>query len=72
VRIECEGCAMQGTDRCEDCVVSFILEREEGAVVVSAEEARALRNLGEAGLVPMLRLVPKRQGGEGSAEREAG
>ena len=72
MRIECEACAMQGTDQCEDCVVSFILGREEGAVEVSAEEARALRNLGEAGLVPMLRLVPKRNGGEESGERQAG
>jgi hypothetical protein len=72
VRIECQGCAMQGTDQCRDCVVSFILEREEGAVVVSAEEAAALRSLGEAGLVPMLRLVPKPSGGGEQEEREAG
>ena len=72
MRIECDGCAMQGTEQCEDCVVSFILEREEGAVVVSVEEARALRSLGEAGLVPILRLVPKPKGGAGGKEREAG
>jgi hypothetical protein len=71
VWIECQGCAMQGTDQCQDCVVSFILEREEGAVVVSAEEARALRRLGEAGLVTVLRLVPKK-GGEGQEDREVG
>jgi hypothetical protein len=72
VRIECQGCAMQGTDQCQDCVVSFILEREEGVVVVGAQEAAALRRLGEAGLVPMLRLVPKPKGGGEKEEREAG
>ena len=39
MRIDCDDCAMQGTDQCRDCVVSFILEREEGAVVVDGEEA---------------------------------
>jgi hypothetical protein len=70
MRIECNDCAHQGTDQCDDCVVSFILDREDGAVVVDAEEARALRSLGEAGLVPLLRLTPKPvPEGEG---REAG
>jgi len=40
-------------------VVTFLLDREEGAVVVDPEEARALRSLGEAGLVPLLRLSPR-------------
>jgi hypothetical protein len=69
VRIDCQECARQGTSQCDDCVVSFILEREEGAVVVDGEEARALRSLGEHGLVPLLRLVPKpgAPGGEEAA-----
>jgi hypothetical protein len=47
---------MRGTSACDDCVVSFILEREPGdAVVVDADEERALRALGEGGLVPRLR-----------------
>jgi hypothetical protein len=51
---------MQGTEQCQDCVVTFILDRDEGdAVVVDADEARALRELGEAGLVPLLSYVPK-------------
>lgn len=58
-RIDCGDCAHQGTGQCEDCVVTFILEREDGAVVVDAEEAVALRRLGEAGLVPLLQLSPK-------------
>jgi hypothetical protein len=59
LRIDCDACAHQGTSQCDDCVVSFLLDREEGAVVVDAEEARALRSLGEAGLVPLLQLRPK-------------
>ena len=57
--IDCEECVHRGTGRCEDCVVTFILDREDGAVVVDADEARALRSLGEAGLVPLLQLEPR-------------
>jgi hypothetical protein len=59
MRIDCGECAHQGTERCDDCVVTFILERDEGAVVVDAEEAVALRRLGESGLVPLLQLTPR-------------
>ena len=60
MRIDCDECAHQGTDQCDDCVVTFILDRDDEAVVVDAEEARALRRLGEAGLVPLLQLEPRR------------
>jgi hypothetical protein len=63
VRIDCDECAMQGTDQCKDCVVTYVLEREDGVVVVDEEEAKALRTLGEAGLVPLLRLTPKKKAG---------
>jgi hypothetical protein len=54
--IDCADCAMAGTAACTDCVVTFIVEREPGeAVVVDAEAERALRTLGEHGLVPRLR-----------------
>jgi hypothetical protein len=74
MRIDCQECAHQGTDQCRDCVVSFILDREDGAVVVDAVEARALRSLGTAGLVPLLQLTPRpdrRRLREGE-DREAG
>jgi hypothetical protein len=49
---------MRHTDVCDDCVVSFICERDpEDAVVFNAAEERALRMLGSAGLVPRLRHV---------------
>jgi hypothetical protein len=54
--IDCAVCVMAGTVACTDCVVTFIVEREPGdAVVVDAEAERALRALGEGGLVPRLR-----------------
>jgi hypothetical protein len=56
LRIDCDECVMRATSACDDCVVSFIVNREPGdAIVVDVEEARALRELGERGLVPRLR-----------------
>ena len=55
--IDCDCCELQGTDACDDCVVSFLLGREpEDAVVIDADEARAMRMLEQAGLVPSLRF----------------
>ena len=72
LRIECRSCIHDGTSQCDDCVVSFLLDRDQGAVVVDAEEARALRRLGEAGLVPLLKLTPKPAPGGGPPSEEAG
>lgn len=55
--IDCDRCALRDTDACRDCVVSFLLEREpDDAVVIDADEARAMRLLERAGLVPSLRF----------------
>jgi hypothetical protein len=55
--IDCESCALQATAACDDCVVSFLLGREpDDAVVIDADEARAMRMLERAGLVPTLRF----------------
>jgi hypothetical protein len=55
--IDCDSCALQNSDACDDCVVSFLLGRTpEDAVIIDAEEARAMRLLGRAGLVPTLRF----------------
>jgi hypothetical protein len=55
--IDCDCCQLQGTDACDDCVVSFLLQREpDDAVVIDADEARAMRMLERAGLVPSLRF----------------
>ena len=47
---------MQHTQACDDCVVTFVLSREPGdALVIDADEERAVRALQRAGLVPDLR-----------------
>jgi hypothetical protein len=58
LHIDCDDCAMQGSDACADCVVTFICSREPGeAVVVDVAEVRAIRLLSGAGLLPELRHV---------------
>jgi hypothetical protein len=55
--IDCDCCQLQGTTACDDCVVSFLLGREsDDAVVIDVDEARAMRMLERAGLVPTLRF----------------
>ena len=55
--IDCDCCELQGSTACDDCVVSFLLGREpDDALVIDADEARAMRLLGRAGLVPTLRF----------------
>jgi hypothetical protein len=62
--IDCDCCTLRGTAACDDCVVSFLLEREpEDAVVIDADEARAMRMLERAGLVPSLRFSADTQTG---------
>jgi hypothetical protein len=56
--IDCDCCALQGTEACGDCVVTFLCGTEaDGPVVVDMAEARAMRELGRAGLAPPLRHV---------------
>ena len=54
--ISCDDCTMQHTSACDDCVVTFICDRDpDDAVVIDADEVRAVRLLSQAGLVPDLR-----------------
>lgn len=51
---------MQGTEVCDDCVVTFLTRRErDEAVILDLDEERALRRLAGAGLVPVLRHVAR-------------
>ncbi|HXY43247.1 MAG TPA: hypothetical protein VEH29_03590 [Acidimicrobiales bacterium] len=68
--ISCDECRLEGSSACDDCVVSFLLADDleaesatgpacrsaSGAVIVDAAEARAMRLLHSAGLVPTLRF----------------
>jgi hypothetical protein len=54
--IDCDECSLQGTDACDDCVVTFLCGRlPHEAVVIDVAEVRAVRLLASAGMVPMLR-----------------
>jgi hypothetical protein len=56
ISISCDDCELRESSACDDCLVSFVLGREpDDAVVVDVEEARAMRMLARAGLVPDLR-----------------
>jgi len=58
--ISCDDCAMQHSEVCEDCLVSFITGRDpDDAVVIDVDEARALRMMTKVGLVPGARHVPR-------------
>ena len=55
--IDCDTCTGRETGACDDCVVSYLLGRDaDDAVVIDAEEARTLRMLERAGLLPSLRF----------------
>lgn len=61
--IDCRACSMQHSQHCDDCVVSVLTDAtpRRGALVVEADEERALRELARAGLIPEIRMRPRRR-----------
>jgi hypothetical protein len=57
--IDCSTCPNRTENACEDCLVAYILDRPEGAIVFDAAEERALRALREGGLLPHVRFGRK-------------
>ncbi len=56
IRISCDECVMEGTAACDECVVTFVVGRRRcDALVIDADEQRAVRVLAGAGLVPGIR-----------------
>ncbi|MET0895814.1 MAG: hypothetical protein ABWY80_08180 [Acidimicrobiia bacterium] len=54
--VDCAECSMRDTEVCDDCVVTFVVNRCPGeALVIDVAEARAVRMMARAGLVPELR-----------------
>ncbi|MHB1487794.1 MAG: hypothetical protein ACYCS7_15480 [Acidimicrobiales bacterium] len=54
--LSCDDCVMARTTACEDCLVNFVLGRQpDEALIIDAGEARAVRLLADAGLMPALR-----------------
>ena len=48
---------MQCTSACDDCVVTFLVGQEaEDSLVLDLDQARVVRLLGNAGLVPDLKF----------------
>lgn len=61
--IDCDDCIGPSIGACDDCVVTFLCDREpDDAVVIDVAEARALRLLADADLVPHLRHVRRGRG----------
>ncbi len=57
--IDCQDCIGPSVGACDDCVVTFLCERDpDDAVVIDVNEERALRLLADAELVPRLRHRP--------------
>jgi hypothetical protein len=54
--IDCTACPNRTETACDDCLVAYILDRPEGAIVFDAAEERALRALREGGLLPDVRF----------------
>ena len=60
--ISCDTCVMQHSSHCRDCVVQAVVDPSprDGALVVDADEERALRELAHAGLIPEIRMRRRR------------
>jgi len=56
VLIDCDDCTSRATAACDDCIVTWLLDRPEGAVVFDVEQERALRVLADGGLTPAVRF----------------
>jgi len=55
--IDCDGCSMQCTATCDDCVVTYVLRHSEHEHTIDfdPQETRVVHLLVKAGLVPELR-----------------
>jgi hypothetical protein len=60
--IDCEQCEARDTDACNGCIVTFLLDRDEGAVVFDVAEERAIRTLQDGGLVAGTNYLPRAAG----------
>jgi hypothetical protein len=59
--VDCDRCAVRGS-ACQDCVITVLLGAPPGGVELDGTEQRALDTLAEAGMVPPLQLVDRRDG----------
>ena len=60
--ISCDDCSMRCTAACDDCVVTFLLSDDPAersgheVMVLDLDQARVVKLLGKAGLVPDLKF----------------
>lgn len=55
--ISCDDCSMQCSSACDDCVVTFLMGTDsDDSLVLDLDQARVVRLLGKAGLVPDLKF----------------
>ncbi len=59
--IDCNSCELQATTACDECIVPVLLNQMSGPFDLAEDEAAALDNLADAGLVTPLRLVSDRE-----------
>lgn len=69
--IDCEMCAMAGTDACAECVVTALIDESSGPLRLVDTEEEAIRNLADAGLVSPIRLVPRVRSGDFGEHKSA-
>ncbi len=59
--IDCNECQLQATTACDECIVPVLLNQMSGPFDLTDDEASALDNLADAGLVTPLRLISDRR-----------
>ncbi len=59
--IDCNACELQATTACDECIVPVLLNQMSGPFNLTDDEATALDNLADAGLVTPLRLISERR-----------
>jgi hypothetical protein len=55
--IDCATCVARDTDACDGCLVTYLLDRPPGAVIIDVEHERAIRALQDGGLAPVSRFA---------------
>ena len=62
VRIDCTACEMYQSHHCSDCLVTALLHPPSDEVVIDEDLDDSLEALSGAGLIPVLKFTPRREG----------
>ena len=69
--IDCSRCEMYRSEHCDDCLVTALLHPPETNIEIEDDLDPQLRTLTEAGLIPVLKFRPRREGRDGPPVSEA-